>query len=307
MNDGIYSGNSLSILNSNFRLFASGIENVSPIERLASYDPVYRSDGDALYLNPDVPYTSTKLDGVLIPVCAAGAPNYGHYLFDGLGVAFMLAKLLPPGMVRLAGQGLKGWQKQIIDALGLSDVYVEVRGPVRFRKMVASTTLALHVTYPTAFARPVFDFMRFRFGSRERPRRNLFVSRRGMDHRFFANRDEIEILASSLGFDVVQPEQLPVADQVRLFASAKVVVGEAGAALANIGFCHPGTSVLEIQTAAFGDSWIRATCRIFGHRWHLFRAENIPPHTGQQMAFRVDPLEFRNAATAVLDGVGSRE
>jgi capsular polysaccharide biosynthesis protein len=73
-----------------------------------------------------------------------------------------------------------------------------------------------------------------------------------------------------MGLELVQPETLSVAEQVQLFAGARIVVGEEGAALANVGFCHAGASVLEIQTAAFADGWIRSVYHLFGHRWHVF-------------------------------------
>ncbi|MDR3403929.1 MAG: glycosyltransferase 61 family protein [Chthoniobacter sp.] len=303
LNDGIYSGNSLSIIDSKYRLFVPAFENVKPAERLAGYDPVYTLSEGVLCLNPGTERIATDLDGVLVPVCAAGAPNYGHYLFDGLGTAFLLAKLLPSGTVKVAGQGLKEWQRQILDALGLLDSYTEIRGPVRFRKMVASTTLSLHISYPTAVARPIFDALRFRFGSATAPARKLFISRQSFAHRLFVNREEVEALATGMGFEIVRPEEMPVGDQVRMFAEAKVVVGEAGAALANVGFCHPGAAVLEIQTERFGDSWIRSTCLLMGLRWHVFHAPNVPAPPGTELAYHVDPAEFRDAISAILKRV----
>jgi hypothetical protein len=302
LNNALYSGNSLAIVDAQNRLFAAGIENIGPPEGLASYDPVYRLDGDILTLDPASAHTETRVDDVIVPSCAAGAPNYGHFLFDGISVAFMLSHLLPSGRVRVAGQPLLGWQAQILDALGLRETYIELRGPVRARKIIATTTLAMHVSYPTGFIRPVFDMMRFRFGLPGGAPRNrrILLSRRGFAQRVFANRDEIETLARGLGLDIVRPETLSVGEQVRLFASASLVVGEAGAALANIGFCNPGAAVLEIQSPAFGDSWIRATCHLMGLRWHLLRAGNIAAPQGAQLAFAVDPAAFGEAVSTIL-------
>jgi capsular polysaccharide biosynthesis protein len=300
LNDGLYSGNSLAILDARNRLLIPAIENVGAMEHLANYDPVFQLNEGALCLASDAEHTTSSVDEVIVPVCGAGSPNYGHYLFDGIGPAFMLTQLLPPGAVRIAGQRPKPWQKDILDALGLSDGYIEIHGPVRFRKMIATTTLALHVSFPTGFVRPVFDMMRFYFGASARPTRALFVSRRSFGHRLLTNREEIEAMAETMGLEVVEPERLTVEEQVRLFASAKLVVGEAGAALANVGFCTPGAVVLEIQTAAFGDGWIRSTCHFFGHRWHLFRAANVETPTGVELAFRIDLKEFRDALATVL-------
>ena len=49
----------------------------------------------------------------------------------------------------------------------------------------------------------------------------------------------------------VRPETLSVADQVRLFRGAEVIVAPHGAALTNLGFCRPGTQVIELLMDAY--------------------------------------------------------
>lgn len=65
----------------------------------------------------------------------------------------------------------------------------------------------------------------------------LFLSRRQSARgRVLANILDVEELAASLGFEVIAPETLPWQDQVCLFAGAKIVAGEHGAAMKNLLF-----------------------------------------------------------------------
>ena len=254
---------------------------------------------------------AVDMDIIAVPACAAGFPNYGHFLYDGLPAAFMLSCILPGERFRIVGQPLHSWQEQILSALGLRDSYVEIKAPVRFRKMLASTMLALHVSYPTGFVRPIFDFLRYRYGTRNTANKKLFISRGGSKKRWLLNRAEVEACATEFGFEIVRPEQLSFAEQVRLFSNATVVIGESGAGMANVGFCQPGAAVLEIQPERFFEGWTRAMCFLFGHRWHIYQAVDVPDFRSLYsdvdgtaetlLAYHVDIPEFRQAVSVLLD------
>src|SRR5262245_46254385 len=53
-------------------------------------------------------------------------------------------------------------------------------------------------------------------------------------------------IAQEEGFRCVNPSDLSVAEQVRLFANAASVAGVTGATFTNLAFCQPGTPVLEL-------------------------------------------------------------
>jgi capsular polysaccharide biosynthesis protein len=56
----------------------------------------------------------------------------------------------------------------------------------------------------------------------------------------------IHSIAQEEGFRCVNPANLSVAEQVRLFANAASVAGLTGATFTNLAFCRPGTRVLEL-------------------------------------------------------------
>lgn len=68
--------------------------------------------------------------------------------------------------------------------------------------------------------------------------------RRSTETRNAINRAEIEALLVEQGFTVIEPERLSFSEQVRMFASADIVVGVTGAAFANLIFCRPATRIV---------------------------------------------------------------
>jgi capsular polysaccharide biosynthesis protein len=306
LNESVFYTDSMTILNRKNQLFLQGYQNVASVRRLADYDPWFQVDPQTNMLavrDRDHPV----VEGVLIPISAVGSHNYGHFLFDGLGAAAMLSFLLPRGSVTLVSKGLSSWQRQIIEALNLSDSYAQVSGPLRCRRMVANTTLSMHVAHPTGFIRPIFDMLRFRFGLPGGHGKRVMISRRLAGKRRLVNREAIEAVAISRGYEVICPETLSVAEQAQAFAGARSVVGEVGAAMANIGFCNPGASILEIQAPPLIDSWIKSTSMIMGLRWHVLHAEPVvredqrfPAEPGIAFASYIDPEEF----AAALDVIG---
>src|SRR5690348_4334189 len=82
--------------------------------------------------------------------------------------------------------------------------------------------------------------------------------------------NEIDLLRTirDLGFQVVKPESLSLADQMRTFKDAKVVLGAFGAGLTNMLFTRPPSMILELQDPIFAPrSWYWKVASILGHEW----------------------------------------
>jgi hypothetical protein len=60
LNDVLYSGNSLAILDGRNRLLLTAIENVGAIDHLATYDRVFRLNDGELCVAPDAEHTTTR-------------------------------------------------------------------------------------------------------------------------------------------------------------------------------------------------------------------------------------------------------
>lgn len=80
--------------------------------------------------------------------------------------------------------------------------------------------------------------------------RRVYLSRTHLpDHyRGADNEPEIEHLVRAVGFDVVHPQELSLAEQVDLMTSASAVAGCDGSALHLAAFARPGTTLLAIDS-----------------------------------------------------------
>ncbi len=94
----------------------------------------------------------------------------------------------------------------------------------------------------------------------------LFVSRRiyqrgiRFDPHRIANEVYFERCAERMGFTVIEPERLPILEQVALFSGAKAIVGGCGSGMHNAIFARPGTLVAQVGMPNARQSRIAALC-----------------------------------------------
>jgi hypothetical protein len=116
------------------------------------------------------------------------------------------------------------------------------------------------------------------------------------------NEPEVERTMAALGFAIVHPEQMPLADQLRLYASADVIAGEFSSALHNAMFMAPGTGVIAIN---FFNAYQSGIARV--RRQHI---AFVPPDDGifrhwrltadRPRVFNVNCDELRQTTEAML-------
>ncbi|ORW33328.1 hypothetical protein AWB91_09415 [Mycobacterium paraense] len=100
----------------------------------------------------------------------------------------------------------------------------------------------------------------------------IFVSRLSTSakhphHRVLQNERELIAALGELGFTTVQPEQLPVREQIGMFARAKCVVALGGSALFSVRFCPRGTTVVDIESS---DRFVPIHSRMLSSLGHHF-------------------------------------
>ncbi|WP_289036526.1 glycosyltransferase family 61 protein [uncultured Roseibium sp.] len=85
--------------------------------------------------------------------------------------------------------------------------------------------------------------------------RRIFVLRgqNAANGRAFRNQDEVNALAESFSFDLVDPSNLSLKEQIDLFSQASVIAGAHGAALTNILFRRrPPCHIIELFSPTMG-------------------------------------------------------
>ena len=76
------------------------------------------------------------------------------------------------------------------------------------------------------------------------PGKRIFISRKNTNSSRLDNEKEMRNLFRNHGFEIVDPVEMSFLDQVELFSSADVVAGASGAALTNVVYCNPGSTLL---------------------------------------------------------------
>ncbi len=179
--------------------------------------------------------------------------NYFHWMLDLVPRLWGLELLGDTGELPLIlpNRPLLPFQAEILAALGLRNPLVAPS---------ARMTRVDRLYFPSFFApggydRPMLRWLsqrlRAAFGvARPAPGSELiYVSREDAGWRRLINEDEILRRLVPLGFRKVVPSTLSVAEQARVFASARVVVAPHGAGNTNMLFAGPGTTLVEMVPA----------------------------------------------------------
>ena len=220
-------------------------------------------------------------------------PHFGHFLPDALGrlaiaerAGFALGDfdyvLLPPA--RSPGA------QTLVDRLGLQPERLRTIGP----DAAYIADELFDPSYPGAwrqYSAAVVAYLRGLSRPSTPPRRKLYVTRRGYG-RNPVNLDEVEAVVREHGFEVYDPAEHP--DQASDFAEASTVVGPGGAALQNIVFCAPGTTVVELLSDAHVYAYHATMAQAAGLRYGYVVGES----GDEQRPGRVSRADFVLATTA---------
>jgi capsular polysaccharide biosynthesis protein len=116
----------------------------------------------------------------------------------------------------------------------------------------------------------------------------IFVSRGATlkERRGCRNQDEVERLFAARGYHVWYPEEVSLAEQVALFAGARVVAGFGGSAMSNLMHCRRLEAVVVISQNAYTARNEHLFASVLGAQLHYFwqRAEVEPPRVGRSKA-----------------------
>ncbi len=220
-----------------------------------------------MYLHP-FPQPPVDVPGRLGVLTTRGDANFYHFLHDVLPRVAVLEQAGVEKPDRWYVPRTTRFQKELLELWGIGEDQIINSDEVRH---VRAQTLVVPGVASTIERNPpwVSQLLRKRLvpaGVERVPGRYLYLARRaGLHNRAVLNEAEVLALLEPLGFDVVDPGDHSVAEQIRLFAEADVVVAPHGAALANIPFFSPGSALLELfpSQSMVADYW-KMTCGVEG-------------------------------------------
>jgi O-antigen biosynthesis protein WbqL len=182
---------------------------------------------------------------------------YGHFLLEMLPkvVAFHRLKAVYPDMKLL----VSNWATESM--LGLLRLFVPESDLLIYDAPTQQIEVSRLFLLPSLFQdrafHPAMDNF-LAFAGRQAKHRTtaaprIFVSKSKWrrahpgDYRRLTNEAEVRHLLEQRGFLTVFPEEMSAADQIAVFAGAKVIVGEYGSALHNAIFAPTGTVVISLN------------------------------------------------------------
>jgi capsular polysaccharide biosynthesis protein len=278
------------------------------LDTLAKSDPfpneetrLRRTDDADVFRLEDADQDMVRYPGSAILLGSHEASNYGSFLFRVLPKAHIVREL---GLTSLP---IVCWDfgdstRALLECAGLDPAlhvpHESHRVTVYDRLFVPS------LRNPNALldheSRALYRRIRRHFGSRERGRL-LYVSRLAYNveanhGRRMVNEAELIERLRELGFEIVEPQNLTMREQIEMFSSAELVVGPSGSAMFNVVFCEPGTKVIDIESEPH---WIYAHAGLFAScelRYGVFIGAvdaQDPAHVHRRFTVNIDALVER--------------
>jgi hypothetical protein len=235
-------------------------------------------------------------EGTALLLGAANSDNYYHWLVDSLPRWKMLqaAGWREYDHVLLHSRPCE-FQDETLDWLGVPPerrLRCSKQWVHQFERLVVPAMPFARKTVPTWVAPWLRSLRPAPAGGPEK----VYLSRRGVPGRKVANEPELLAALEPLGFTVVEPEKLSVAEQARCLGAARWIVGPHGGALANMVFAPPGACVLEFFHPQHKNRCYENLAAASGHRYANLDGE-ATEHS------REGRLEYRIGVTAVLAGL----
>ncbi|MBR8827299.1 MAG: DUF563 domain-containing protein [Gomphosphaeria aponina SAG 52.96 = DSM 107014] len=199
----------------------------------------------------------------------------------------------------------KKYQIETLKALGipLEKVIASDRHPHLVAQNLIVPSFAGHLDWP---GWGTIQFLRENFlgGKAGNYPEKIYISRAKAKYRQVINEAEVLEILRENGFTTVLLEEMTFAEQVGLFAAAKIIVTPHGAGMTNLVFCSQGTQVVEFFSPRYlrTDYWI--ITQQLGLKHYYLIGENFQCHPIRQLMYRSplteDILVPLNSLKAVL-------
>jgi len=154
------------------------------------------------------------------------------------------------------------WQRGFLRYFGISDSVFLEHDPGKTYLCDDVLTVEYNVPNMTIskLEREIFAEIVKRNQSTFPVKSKIFVSRMSHskkypNYRVLQNEAELANRLTGLNFAIIEPEFLTIADQIKIFSSADVIICLGGAGLFNAAFCRPKTKIVTIESS---DVFIRA-------------------------------------------------
>ncbi len=201
------------------------------------------------------------LDRPVLHLFHRATPAYGHFVLDGLAQLAAFLRVIQAGQLDvLVPPFLPDWAVRAMIAMGVPELALQrpQGSTLRCKRLVtisAMETLETFFPHPallTGLAATVLSGLALGSG------RRIYLSRArqtAYSQRSLANEQALTELLAARGFEILEPGNMPFADQARAFAEAAVIIGAHGSSFGNLVFARPGTTVIDLMPAGWVGHW----------------------------------------------------
>lgn len=238
---------------------------------------------------PDV--VAEPLDGAFYYLDNHVRGHFGHALTEQISHlwGWAEAKRRIPDLRALVfaygDKGVADWELDLLAAGGVerSDVVV-ADGPRSVRTLVTTTPMFSMPEFIHPGIVETYDSIGERFAAS--PARStwpdrIFCSRR-IRKRWCHNTSEVEELFARAGFEVVYPEEHPLAEQVQLVRNAQVVAGFAGSGMFQVAFAGAPKTVILVSSESYTAQNEYMMSAVLGHDLAIaYCRPDLSPTTGR--------------------------
>jgi capsular polysaccharide biosynthesis protein len=217
---------------------------------------------------PEVPAGLPRLDGSYLHLENVMPRHFGHALTETLSRFWGWRPGLRALVFDDAGD-LPGWQWDLLAAGGIErgDVHVAT-GPVTVETLVGATPMFSRPSYAHPDLRATYDAAGAALGARATrgtwPEKVFLTRRPGK--RSCRNATEVARLFAGAGFEVVHPEDHPLADLVAMVRGAVAVGGFAGSGMFHLGLAGEPKHVVLVTSEAYPCHNEYLMSALLGHR-----------------------------------------
>jgi capsular polysaccharide biosynthesis protein len=248
----------------------------------------------------------TKDTVAVLPSKTSGA--YYHWMLDILPCIHLLRKSgIKPDKYVINGKRLSPFHYASLEAFGISRHQV-----IESHKELHLQAKQLIIPRFTGGRRSkwICDFLKQELMTAKQIKpvkgyERIYISRANASKRKLLNEADVVSLLSKFGFKAIIMEHLPLKEQIRIFASAKVVAGPHGSGLTNLVFSKPGTKVIEFFSPLFVDKCFPVLSNLAGHdHYYVIGEGERPPEFTRPKDRRADMTINLNQLKKVLQMAG---
>lgn len=209
-----------------------------------------------------------------------GSKNYYHWMFDVLPRVHLVRLTGIPIDKYIVPHPLAPYQLESLQAMEIPREKLMEAGlgfHLQSARLVVPS-LPLEAKWACEFTRN--ELLQYAKTMPVRGKERLYISRRYCIGRTVVNEAELTRALLVRGFREIIPESMSVAEQIRAFSQAQIVVGPQGAGFINALFCAPQAHVIELMSPSFFITSTEKICLYLNIHYHriMGRAVHNPKY-----------------------------